>query len=313
VRGCEIDVGVITNVTSDHLDFHGTFDQYLAAKLRLFSLVSHSARKPGVAKCAVYNLDDPSAASIESVPFDRRLSYAIARKADVRSRAVSFDADNTRFEAQTPRGTLQVTLPLPGWYNIENALAAIATAIILDVPGDAIVDGLARFDPIPGRFEAVPTDLDFEVFVDFAHTPNSLEQVLIMAGDRCKGKVSVVFGCAGLRDREKRPRMGEVAIDFAGRVYLTAEDPRTESLDDIIENIADGCFNAGGQEGVDFWRVPNRAEAIDRAIADAEPGDLVLIAGKGHERSMCFGVTEMPWSDRQAAAEALRRREARHR
>src|SRR5438876_7462430 len=134
---------------------------------------------------------------------------------------------------------------------------------------------------MPGRFETVPTDLDFEVFVDFAHTPNSLEQVLIMAGDRCKGKVSVVFGCAGLRDREKRPRMGEVAIDFAGRVYLTAEDPRTESVDDIIKSIADGCFNAGGQEGVDFWRVPNRAEAIDRAIADAEPGDLVLIAGKG--------------------------------
>jgi UDP-N-acetylmuramoyl-L-alanyl-D-glutamate--2,6-diaminopimelate ligase len=313
VVGCEIDVGVITNVTSDHLDFHGSYADYLAAKLRLFEMLFESIRKPGVAKCAIYNLDDPSAAAIESLPVDKRLSYALVRRADIQARAVSFDLDSSRFDVQTPDGTLSVDLPLPGWYNVANGLAAVATATILGVSSEAIVAGLAEIPIIPGRFEAVPTILAFDVFVDFAHTPNSLERVLAMARQRCKAKVSVVFGCAGLRDRQKRPRMGEVATKYADRVYLTAEDPRTESLADIIDSVADGCRAAGGREGVDFWREPDRAEAIERAIADAEPCDLVLITGKGHEQSMCFGVTEVPWSDRQAAAAALRRREARAR
>lgn len=308
VGGCDFDVAVVTNVTSDHLDYHGTAERYLAAKLKLFENVGVSYRKPGVPKVAVYNRDDRSAEAIVRLAADRHLGYALERSADVRARAVVLDATGAAFDAITPRGTFAVRLPLTGWYNVANALAAISVGVGMDVPTDAIRQALAEFRGIPGRFETIDEGQPFEVIVDFAHTPNSLEQVLRLARERCRRQVSVVFGCAGLRDRDKRPIMGEIASRYADRIYLTAEDPRTESLDEIIEEIATGCRKGGRREQVDFWRVPDRAEAIDRAIGAAGEGDLVILTGKGHERSMCFGETERPWSDQDAARTALRRR-----
>jgi UDP-N-acetylmuramoyl-L-alanyl-D-glutamate--2,6-diaminopimelate ligase len=308
VTGVDFDVAVITNVTGDHLDFHGTVDEYLAAKLKLFEGLADSARKPGVPKGIVYNLDDRSAPRIAGLPSDRKLGYALEQAADVRARAVRLYAGASSFDAVTPAGAFSVVVPLPGWYNVANALAAIAAGFVLDAPTEAIQRGLAEFAGVPGRMEKIDLGQLFEVFVDFAHTPNSLEQVLSLARERGRRRVAVVFGCAGRRDRQKRPVMGEIAARFADRIYLTAEDPRTESLDAIIEAIAEGCRRAGRREGVDFWRVPDRAEAIERAIAEAEEGDLVLVTGKGHERSMCFGQTEVPWSDQDAVRQALERR-----
>lgn len=307
VLGCEFDVAVVTNVTSDHLDYHRTYDRYLATKLRLFTSLATAYAKPGVPKVAVFNLDDRSSGAIQEIPVDRRLSYALEKPADVRARGVLLDRDGASFVAMVPGREFPIRLPLTGWYNVANALAAIATAIGLDVSPVAIQEGLARFRGIPGRFEKIDEGQPFEVVVDFAHTPNSLEQVLGLARERCRHRVAAVFGCAGLRDREKRSIMGEIAARYADRIYLTAEDPRTESVDAIIDEIAAGCRQRSRQEGTDFWKIPDRGQAIARAIADATEGDLVVITGKGHERSMCFGETEYPWSDQDSVREALTR------
>lgn len=308
VAGCDFDLAVVTNVTGDHFNFHRTYEAYLAAKLKLFESLARSTRKPGVPKGIVYNLDDPSAAPISKLWCERRLSYALEQRSDVRARAVRLYEDSAAFDVEAPDVSFPVQLPLPGWYNVANALAAISAALLWEVPISAIQEGLATFAGVPGRLERIDRGQDFDVFVDFAHTANSLEQVLRLKREQCRRAVSVVFGCAGLRDREKRPAMGEIAGRLADRIYLTAEDPRTESLDAILEELAEGCRRAGRREGVDFWKIPDRAEAIDRAIGDARTGDVVLITGKGHERSMCFGEVEMPWSDQEAAQKALDRR-----
>lgn len=308
LAGCAVDVAVMTNVTGDHLDYHLTYDAYLAAKLKLFEGLETAERKPGVPKGMVYNLDDRSATPIERLGCERRLSYALERRADVRARAVRQYTEVTVFDAETPAGSFPIELPLVGWYNVANALAAIATALLLDVETRAIQEALTGFTGVPGRLEKIDRGQDFDVFVDFAHTPNALEQVLTLKREQCRRRLAVVFGCAGLRDRLKRPVMGEVAGRLADRIYLTAEDPRTESLDVILDAIAEGCRRAGRQEGTDYWKVPDRAEAIERAIAEAEAGDVVLITGKGHERSLCVGESELPWSDQDAAIAALDRR-----
>jgi UDP-N-acetylmuramoyl-L-alanyl-D-glutamate--2,6-diaminopimelate ligase len=305
VAGCDFDLAIMTNVTGDHLDFHRTFEAYLQAKLRLFENVASSSPKPGIPKGAVYNLEDVSAPAIAALPISRRLGYALDRSADVFPRALLLENPGSSFEAVTPRGLIPITLPLPGRYNVANALAAIAAALLLDLPDHAIQAGLAAFGGIPGRLERISGAFGFDVFVDFAHTPNSLEQVLTLARQQSRGRVLVVFGCAGRRDREKRPRMGEIAGRLADRIYLTAEDPRTESLEEILEAIAAGCRQAGRAEGPDYVKEPDRSVAITRAVAEAQPGDLVLVTGKGHERSMCFGQTEVPWCDQDAVRAAL--------
>lgn len=305
VAGCDFDLAVITNVTRDHFDLHGTYDAYLATKVRLFENLQAAPVKSGIPKGAVYNLDDPSASLIQSLSIPNCLSYALEQHADVRARAVRLTGDSAVFDAETPVGSFLVTLPLPGWYNVANALAAISAGILLEVPVTAIQAGLASFKGVPGRMEKIDLGQPFEVYVDFAHTPNSLEQVLSLARERCRRRVSVVFGCAGLRDSEKRPLMGEVASRYADRIYLTAEDPRTESLEVILDGIAAGCRRSGRREGRDYWRVPDRAAAIGRAINEAGEGDLILVTGKGHERSMCFGTAEAPWSDQEVARDAL--------
>lgn len=308
VAGCDFDVAVITNVTGDHLDYHQTYERYLEVKLKLFIDLDRPWRKAGVPTGAIFNLDDPSADRIAAMSFDRHLSYALERRADVRARAVRFEASSTHFDVESPDGSFAVTIPFVGWYNVANALAATAAALVLDAPPAAIQLGLARVDGIPGRLESIGNDQLFEVIVDFAHTPNALEQVLKLCRERCRRRVTVVFGCAGRRDRLKRALMGAIAGRLADRIYLTAEDPRTENLDAIIEEIAAGCRASGRQEGTDFWRIPDRSQAIERAIDEAEAGDLVLLTGKGHEQSMCFGETEIPWSDAAAARAALDRR-----
>ena len=306
VAGCDFDVAAITNVTHEHLDFHGTFEAYLEAKARLFDGLATSFHKPGVPKVAVLNRDDRSFPRLQGTQADRQVIYSLGEEADVTARDVRYGPDATRFTLLLPGGEVEIETSLVGAYNVGNVLAAAATAVGLGLPPEAIAEGVAAVKGVPGRMERIDEGQDFLAIVDFAHTPNALAQALRTVRRMAEGRVIVVFGCAGLRDREKRPAMGRIAAELADVVILTAEDPRTEDLNEIIEASAAAAREAGKREGVDLFRVPDRGEAILRACQMARPGDLVIACGKGHEQSMCFGTTEYPWDDREAMRRALR-------
>jgi UDP-N-acetylmuramoyl-L-alanyl-D-glutamate--2,6-diaminopimelate ligase len=214
----------------------------------------------------------------------------------------------TSFRAVTPPGEFDVKTSLIGTFNVYNILAAIAVGVSQGLGPEAMQQGILAVKGVTGRMERIDLGQDFATIIDFAHTPNALEKALQTVRTLTGGQVIVVFGCAGLRDRTKRPLMGEVAGRLADRVFLTAEDPRTEDVNDITEQIAAGCERAGRREGVDYWRVPDRAAAIAAAVNLAKSGDLVIVTGKGHERSMCFGTTEYPWSEHEAVKRALQAR-----
>jgi len=314
VTACDFDVAVVTNITREHLDFHGTFEEYREAKAGLFRSLAGSFRKPGVPKVAVLNVDDPSSFEyLRYIPADEQLTYGVDKPAGVRAVDVEASAPGTRFTALTPQGEFPVETRLPGQFNVYNALAAIAVALSQGIAVDNIRHGISAVQQVTGRMEQVDVGQPFQVLIDFAHTPNSLRSALGAARGMAAGRITVVFGCAGLRDREKRPVMGEIAGELADRTVITAEDPRTEDLGQIMEQIAAGCEKAGRGEGIDYWRIGDRGEAIRFAVDMAEDGDLVLVTGKGHEKSMCFGATEYPWSDHEAVREALSNRLARER
>ncbi|MFQ5945848.1 MAG: UDP-N-acetylmuramoyl-L-alanyl-D-glutamate--2,6-diaminopimelate ligase [Anaerolineae bacterium] len=308
LAACDFDVAVITNLTHEHLDYHETFAAYRAAKARLFKTLAPSFRKPDVLKVAILNADDPSIEALGRIPADLQLTYGLQRPAQVMGGDVVASSHGLRFNAHTPSGEFEVRLALRGGYNASNALAAISVAVSQSIPPGAIQQGLSSVENVPGRMESVDRGQPFSVFIDFAHTPNALEQALLAARSLVGGgRIWVAFGCAGLRDRAKRPMMGSLAGRLADRIVLTAEDPRTEDLATITDEIAQGVENEGRREKVDYWRIADRAEAIRFVIHAAEPGDLVLITGKGHERSQCIGTVEHPWSDHKAAEEALLR------
>jgi UDP-N-acetylmuramoyl-L-alanyl-D-glutamate--2,6-diaminopimelate ligase len=302
----DYDVAAITNVTAEHLDYHKTFEAYLAAKARLFQMLATSYHKPGAPKVSVLNADDPSIDTLRPIPADRHLTYGIGGSADVRATDLALAPDGARFTAVTPDASFSVSLPLPGRYNVSNALCAIAVALSQEIPIEAIRRALAEFPGVPGRMDRIDRGQPFTVIVDFAHTPNSLDQALDAARAMTAGRVISVFGCAGLRDYLKRPVMGEVAGRKADLVVLTAEDPRTESLEAINAEVVKGLERAGKREGEGYFVVLDREEAIAVALRAARPGDVVMITGKGHEQSMCFGTTEYPWSDHAAVERQLR-------
>ena len=308
LEACHFDVAAITNITHEHLDYHKTFAEYREAKARLFKSLAISARKPNVSKVSVLNLDDPSFDYLKEIPADQQITYGLHHPADVTAEQVALFPTTIRLTAQTPAGSFPIRSPLVGEFNVYNLLAAIAVATSQEVPPGAIQEGVSRMSGVPGRMEKMDLGQPFPVIIDFAHTPNALRHALEIARLMTRGRLFVVFGCAGLRDRAKRPMMGEIAGQLADRVIITAEDPRTEDLNAIMEEIARGCKKAGREEGTDFWRIGDRGEAIQFAIDRAEPGDLVIITGKGHEKSICFGTTEYPWSDHEAVSEALERR-----
>jgi UDP-N-acetylmuramoyl-L-alanyl-D-glutamate--2,6-diaminopimelate ligase len=309
--GCAYDVAVLTNITPEHLDYHQTFEAYVAAKARLFQSLATAPRKPGVAKTSVLNADDPVSARFHIYPADRHLTYGLSQPADITAGAIATEGHRQHFRVQTPAGAFPVTLAVPGLFNCANALAAIGAALALGLPIPAIQQGLAAYRGAPGRLEFIDCGQPFAVVVDFAHTPNALRQVLTWLRGLTRGRLIVVFGCAGERDPQKRPQMGAIAGALADRIILTAEDPRRERVEDIIAQIATGCARAGRQAGVDYLAIPDRRTAIATALDLARPGDLILIAGKGHERTMCFGTTEVPWSDQAVVRELLGRRERR--
>ncbi len=310
VAACDFDLGVLTNITHEHLDYHGTYQAYLEAKAKLFEGLADTARKPaGMEPLAVLNRDDASYAELRQKTSVRVISYGESPLADVRGTHLSAAIDGLSFRIHGPGFQLPVRTSLLGAYNLSNCLAAAATAIEgLGLPPDLVATAIGTFSGVPGRMERVELGQGFLALVDFAHTPNALQRALEAARRLSAGRLIAVFGSAGLRDRAKRRRMAELSVQLADFTFLTAEDPRTESLDEILGEMAAGAEAGGGREGTTFWRVPDRGEAIRRAIGLASPGDLVLVCGKGHERSMAFGDVEHPWDDRLALRSALAER-----
>lgn len=308
VAGCDFDVAVVTNITHEHLDYHGSFAGYRDAKAQLFRGLTTAARKPGQPKIAILNRDDPGSYEyLRAIPAEVCLSYSLA-EGDIRARDIIFSPAGLRFTLAVPQGETAIESTLVGAYNVSNLLAAAATALALGVSLEAVAAGARAVRGVPGRMERIGGGQDFTAIVDFAHTPNALRRTLEAAREMVApgARVIVTFGCAGLRDREKRRLMGEVAAELADLTVITAEDPRTESLEAIMAETAAALERGGRVEGRDFWRVPDRGAAILRAVELARPGDVVLACGKGHEQSMCFGETEYPWDDREAMRAALR-------
>jgi len=307
VAGCEFDVGVVTNITHEHLDFHGTYDAYREAKGRLFSGLGRGGRKPaGPEPAAILNRDDASFEYLSQITSVRQISYGTAPGADVRAEQMVVGAEGVSFVARWAGKEQPLQSGLVGAYNVANILASFSAAVeALGVAPQAAAQAVAEFSGVPGRMERIELGQPFRVIVDFAHTPNALREALRAARIMTKGQLIAAFGSAGLRDRAKRRMMAEISIELADRTLLTAEDPRTEPLEAILEEMAAGAAARGGVEGESFWRVPDRGQAIRLALQIAQPGDVVIVCGKGHEQSMCFGEVEHPWDDRVAVRAAL--------
>ncbi len=309
LAGCDFDVAVITNITHEHVTAHGSWEAYREAKATLFRGLASAARKPNIPKVAILNRDDPRSFDyLRAIPVERQIVYGIeAADADVTATDIVYTPQGIRATLRSPWGSAEILSPLVGAFNVSNILAAASAALALGMPLDAVVEGVAAVQGVPGRMERIDEGQPFTAIVDFAHTPNALRVALLAARQWVagQGRVIVVFGSAGLRDREKRRMMGEVAGELADLIVLTAEDPRTEPLDAILAEMAAGVMRYPRVEGVDFWRVPDRGAALLHAVRLAQPGDLVLACGKGHEQSMCFGTVEYPWDDREALRRAL--------
>ncbi|MDX1688503.1 MAG: UDP-N-acetylmuramoyl-L-alanyl-D-glutamate--2,6-diaminopimelate ligase [Candidatus Promineifilaceae bacterium] len=315
VGAIDFDVAVVTNITHEHLDYHGSYEAYFAAKATLFEKVARDAWpvetdngfKQKATKTIILNRDDASYWRLAAIPAPRRLTYGLQETADVMARNVRFDASATHFRLRLPEAEMPIAAHLAGNFNVYNMLAAAAAAHSLGVAPAATRQGLESVRALSGRMERVDEGQPFLTIVDFAHTPNALEQSIVATRRMIPsgGRIITVFGSAGRRDVEKRRLMAEISARKADLTVLTAEDPRTESLEEILEMMAAGCRRQGGVVGKSFWQVPDRGQAIYHALTLARPDDAVLICGKGHEQSMCFGTTEYPWDDVEATRTAL--------
>jgi UDP-N-acetylmuramoyl-L-alanyl-D-glutamate--2,6-diaminopimelate ligase len=312
VTACDFDVAIVTNITHEHLDVHGSLADYRAAKASLFESLATAAPK-GQPKLAVLNCDDWSFEYLKE-KLERNHTtwrgYSLVAghpQATLSAEEVTYHPDKTRFTLRWGAETFAVETNLVGDYNVSNCLAAATAALeVFQLPPAVVQQGAAALRGIPGRMERLDEGQDFLAVVDFAHTPNALRRSLSVAKTLTPGRVIAVFGCAGLRDVEKRVMMGHIAAELADVTLITAEDPRTENLADIIAATANTMLADGAIEGLTFERVPDRGRALYLATQLARPGDMVIALGKGHEQSMCFGEIEYPWDDRQALRTALR-------
>jgi UDP-N-acetylmuramoyl-L-alanyl-D-glutamate--2,6-diaminopimelate ligase len=307
VSACDFDIAVVTNITHEHIDYHGSVDAYRHAKASLFDGLSESYPKRDTpSRLGVLNRDDSSFPLLTDTTKVNQVSYGVEYAADVLAKDIESTSTGLRFRILSSDSDVLVDSPLIGRYNVHNILAAFTAAVLgLRISPEIVVKGIENLEAVPGRMEVIDLGQPFLAIVDFAHTPNALRQALLTSRELTEGQVICVFGSAGLRDREKRRLMAEVSAELADRTILTAEDPRTESLDGILEEMAEGARNKGLIEGGGFWRVPDRGEALRFSLRLAQPGDLVIACGKGHEQSMCFGTIEYPWDDRTALRAAL--------
>jgi len=329
--GCAFDVAVLTNVTHEHLDFHGSVEQYRRDKARLFEMLGEESPLSVVSsqlqgamghgqrtmdngqrtkqrKVAIANADDPHHRMFldTAPPGATRLTYAVNRPADVRAHDIVSTREGLRFRVTTPLGETEMRLKLTGDFNVANALAALTAGLAEGVPLDACVRALAAIPGVRGRMERIEMGQPFTVLVDYAHTPGAFEKLMGIIRPLTAGNLIAVFGSAGERDREKRPIQGEVAARFCDLLVLTDEDPRLEDREAIIAEIAAGAERAGKREGSGYLRIPDRPAAIRAAFARARPGDIVLLLGKGHEGCIFYGEGKIPWDEGGEARAALR-------
>jgi UDP-N-acetylmuramoyl-L-alanyl-D-glutamate--2,6-diaminopimelate ligase len=306
VDGIRFAAGVFTNLTRDHLDFHDGMDDYFAAKRRLFEMLPNDA-------AAVINGDDPRGAALVELS-GRPITYGINKPADVSTGPLSFSLAGLTFDVRTPQGVVHVQSKLVGRPNVYNILAATATTAALGVPLEAIERGLAGLAGVPGRFEIVSSaDDTITVVVDYAHTDDALRNLLETARPIATRRLITVFGAGGDRDRTKRPLMGMVAARLSDVVVITSDNPRSEDPMRIIDEVNRGASSETRQSNAEILTVMDRREAIEQAIARAQAGDVVLIAGKGHEKYQEIGGRTLPFDDVAVAREALESRRVKSR
>lgn len=295
VRHVAVDVALFTNLTRDHLDFHRDMDDYLEAKAKLLDKVADGD------KYAVINLDSPEIRTFATRATGRVTTYALNdRAADVHPGTFEFSPQGTRVTMVTPAGTRPIRLPLPGRFNLYNALGATAAALAGGVELDAIMAGLETASVVPGRLERVASTAPFSVYIDFAHTPDALQRTIETLRELGQGRVMVLFGCGGDRDRGKRPLMGQMVTVLADYAVLTSDNPRTEDPAAIIDDVKPGL-----KPGASVAVMVDRREAIRHLLQKAQAGDMLLIAGKGDEDYQEINHVKYPWSDREVVREEL--------
>ena len=304
VQGCSFDAAVFTNLAAEHLNFHGTMEDYAAAKARLFEMLDSPTEKRWT-RMGVVNADDPASMTMAAASPAGIVSYALDTPADVMAEHIELGIAGSRFALVTPIGKIGISTRLVGRHNVYNWLAAAGVALGWNIDLEAVAAAAISAEPPPGRLERVRHGQPFEVIVDFAHTPQALESTLETVRSFCDGRVYLVFGMPGGRDAANRPRMGELAAKHADYFSISTDDPLHEEPAEIARQVAAGALAAGAEAGSQFDVELDRRRAIERVLARAEPGDVVLLAGKGHERRQLIDDRTLPWSDVDAATELL--------
>ncbi|MGN1401762.1 MAG: UDP-N-acetylmuramoyl-L-alanyl-D-glutamate--2,6-diaminopimelate ligase [Bacillus sp. (in: firmicutes)] len=299
VNRCDYDIAVFTNLTQDHLDFHKTMDRYLHAKSLLFSQMGNTFTKP---KYAVINTDDEAAELLIRSTSANVVTYGIDQPADVSAKDISITSSGTAFTLQVLGKSYPMKLQLVGKFSVYNVLAAVAVGVCLGIDTESIITSMETVQGVSGRFELVDEGQDFTVIVDYAHTPDSLENVLKTVKEFAQAKTFVIVGCGGDRDKTKRPIMAQIACRLADMAILTSDNPRSEEPEAILRDMESGV------EGQDYKTIVNRKEAIEWAVNQAREGDVLLIAGKGHETYQQIGTVKYDFDDREVAREAIRNR-----
>jgi UDP-N-acetylmuramoyl-L-alanyl-D-glutamate--2,6-diaminopimelate ligase/murE/murF fusion protein len=303
IAGCEFDVGIFTNITQDHLDFHQTFENYLAAKTRLFQLIS-SGNFYKEKKAAIINVDDPASASIRKETHCRTITYGLEERADLTALNTNIQANGTGFDLKGEFGVLPIAMKITGKFNVYNVLAAVGAAQAEGIGNELIKIALEKFQSVPGRFELVNAGQDFTIIIDYAHTPDGLENILKTAQQIAMRRIIVVFGCGGDRDRTKRPIMGKLAAIYGDVIIATSDNPRSEDPSAILSEIEVG-IQAGLTSDKLYEKIVDRRQAISKALHLAKQNDIVIIAGKGHENYQILKDRTIHFDDKEVAMEIV--------
>lgn len=304
VLGVNFDTAVFTNITEDHVEYHGNFQMYLQAKGGLFKKLNKAKRKPSIPKVSVLNIDDPHFSYFDQFIVDRKYTYGM-KKGTCYATDVKLHSSGSTFQLHIPNHQIEINLKLSGEFNIYNSLAATTVALANNINLPFVKRALEKAQGVPGRLESLDLGQPYGIIVDYAHATDSLRKVLSLYKKLTPGKLFVVFGATGGgRDKSKRPEMGAIADEYADMIVLTNDDPYFEDEWKIIEGIAEGIDR---KEGEGLWKIPHRYEAIRLALTLAQQGDTVVIAGKGCEEVQIVGGQRIPWDDRKVVRELLSR------